>query len=156
MKKCCMCKEIKPLNEYYNKKSSPDGKQNVCIDCYKKPPKNKIIVDSKICSKCKKKLPIESFNKRRSHPDGHQSTCKECIKLFPSAIKRREAAKTHRKPYVRHVDANKAREVPNVRENKSQKEQGSYAFGMTFDERREAYGLPPLSEIIKKKHQLLL
>lgn len=35
-KKCCRCKEEKPIDEFYNMKKSADGKQSICIDCMKK------------------------------------------------------------------------------------------------------------------------
>jgi hypothetical protein len=33
MKNCTLCKAVKPLDEFYNKVSSKDGKQNVCKLC---------------------------------------------------------------------------------------------------------------------------
>jgi hypothetical protein len=34
-KKCCKCKTIKNVDEFYNNKAMSDGKQFVCIDCNK-------------------------------------------------------------------------------------------------------------------------
>jgi hypothetical protein len=35
MKKCCRCRECKPLDAFYRASKSPDGRQAACIACQK-------------------------------------------------------------------------------------------------------------------------
>ena len=39
-KRCSHCGKIKPLDEFYNNRSQPDGKRHECKDCTKEAEKN--------------------------------------------------------------------------------------------------------------------
>ncbi len=105
VKTCSACLEVKPLHKFYNKRAAPDGKQSRCIQCYKTNIYSNEDTMVKICTKCNKSLPLSMYNKCTKAKDGLQRRCKDCIRLYPSAILRRENAKTHRKPYKKSSSA---------------------------------------------------
>jgi hypothetical protein len=38
VKQCCGCEEMKPLNDFYNRRAMPDGKNRYCKDCSRSRP----------------------------------------------------------------------------------------------------------------------
>lgn len=71
MKKCALCKENKSLNDFNNKSSSDDGKQNICRDCNRE--------RSRRYYKENREKHIEYVNRAKGGKD-----CITCGKLFRS------------------------------------------------------------------------
>jgi hypothetical protein len=98
LKKCCHCRELKPLSEFFKYKSSIDGRFASCIKCERERTKsiynkyksqNTVIKitkqrnedNFKVCIKCNKNKPITEYNIRRLNEDGFQNICKICKNL---------------------------------------------------------------------------
>lgn len=84
MKICRKCKEEKPLNEFFKKKKSKDGYDNICKKCasvYWLKPKE--VEDGyKKCTKCGEIKEKDKFSKRTSTKSGLRSICKDCDKKY--------------------------------------------------------------------------
>ncbi len=103
IKACSKCKEIKPIDEFYNATSSSDGKNHRCISCHRKrsttdrdpadilkyrQDRTETLVhehnlaapatDIKQCTKCVVIKGIDEFNNNRRSPDGKESQCRDC------------------------------------------------------------------------------
>jgi len=102
-KRCGHCGKIKPLDEFYNNKSQPDGKRCECKECTKeaqtKARKKKTEPDlpfdyarrinraqalsfapeTKECHQCHKTKPMTEFSTNNRHPDHLENICKKCM-----------------------------------------------------------------------------
>jgi len=86
-KTCTKCNDVKPLEMFSKRASSPDGFNSWCKQCYsdyrkkhaarQKPnlPPHHI----KKCGKCGKAKPAAAFYKDVYSLDGHTHWCKQCI-----------------------------------------------------------------------------
>lgn len=99
MKRCKNCDEIKDFDAFYNMSRSSDGKQHMCIPCYRKyfkewrKNRNEMpqteFPTSKICWGCKTEKPISQFGKRSVSKDKHLDWCRPCWRIETrKAIKR--------------------------------------------------------------------
>lgn len=92
MKPCIICKEIKPLSDFYVQKGMKDGHLNKCIKCCKmqaiyrrEHDIHKItreITPEKECFVCHKIKPLEAFYKQKGMVDGRLNRCKACCKAY--------------------------------------------------------------------------
>lgn len=100
MKKCNSCFIEKPIIEFYVFNKAKDGRQSMCIVCYKNyfktwrerrtnAPQTQF-PQSKVCNKCKVEKPISQFGKRSASKDKHSYLCKPC-----NRIQTKEAMKRH-------------------------------------------------------------
>lgn len=110
-KRCYGCKEFKPINMFTTKKSSSDGKSDLCISCdaiskkvsrKKNVEKNKLnpitdLTTPKKCSKCSAQLTIGDFYKDATKSDGFQRICKPCKNL-----RDKQYASTHKEQIRRN------------------------------------------------------
>ena len=105
-KRCSHCGKIKPLDEFYNNKSQPDGKRHECKDCTKESQKShklkskqpetpklpfnyqrkvkrmhalSFAPETKECSCCHKVKPMTEFSCNKAHTDGFENKCKHCM-----------------------------------------------------------------------------
>ena len=92
-KVCTKCGVWKPLEEYYKKKTSKDGRESRCKGCRnedwkqrwsKKHPKKikEVREGMKKCTQCGVWKPLEEFNKNKNYKDGRQYKCRECQKEY--------------------------------------------------------------------------
>lgn len=91
-KRCSLCKELKPVSEFYSLHRSGHGLyNNTCKACDKQKAierrdkieeRGYINVEYKMCSRCGQTKPIDSFGIGRSNNDGHNSWCKLCVKEY--------------------------------------------------------------------------
>lgn len=88
-KKCSICRQYKPLTEFYKSKKCKDGYRSICKDCirersgYKKKEEVRKVIDGilyKRCSRCKQWKPVEEFCKHKGSKDGFDNICKICKK----------------------------------------------------------------------------
>lgn len=92
MKPCIICKEIKPLDEFYLQKGMKDGHLNKCKACCKAQAKyraeNNIhkaereLKTEKECFICHKVKPLSDFYKHKGMFDGHLNKCKKCCNKY--------------------------------------------------------------------------
>lgn len=104
MRKCNNCMQLKPLTDFYNDNSNKDGKQYMCIVCYKayfkawrasrSEAKQSVHVQSKVCFDCRSEKPISQFGKRSSSLDKHNSYCKECWRVRTKVAQRKHLLKS--------------------------------------------------------------
>jgi hypothetical protein len=86
-KECSICKEIKPLECYFNAKEHTDGKENTCKECVKIRQKefveNKRITEEvpkeKECTGCRKILPLDEYFIDNVKFDRRGTKCKVCV-----------------------------------------------------------------------------
>jgi hypothetical protein len=91
VKKCSNCFQEKPIVEYYIFNKSKDGRQSMCIPCYKQYYKqwrqNKkespatSTPQSKVCQHCHLEKPISQFGKRSVSPDKKHYLCLPCHRI---------------------------------------------------------------------------
>lgn len=91
-KTCSTCKETKPVESFYKRKSCKDGIDSQCKMCKLQRQKayeqlnmqrNRIgapssIIYSKVCSRCKKTKPVGAFCRHLTSTCGYKSACKVC------------------------------------------------------------------------------
>lgn len=102
MKQCTLCKEEKPLSEYYKNAKAADGhafRCKVCTSIYykgynasRKVAKARVEVKSKVCRECHLEKPISQFGRKETSLDKHQIYCKPCWRI--------RCAKAMRKMYT--------------------------------------------------------
>ena len=86
-KECSICKEIKPLECYFNAKEHTDGKENTCKECVKIRQKEFVenkrqtveVPKEKECTGCKKMLPLDDYFVDNVKFDRRGTKCKTCI-----------------------------------------------------------------------------
>lgn len=90
-KVCTTCQIEKPLDEFYTRKDTKDGRTAQCKKCTleirhqdyiaKHGPSQRPIPlqGGKVCTKCHIEKPLEDFGKRVERKDGLQSRCKACM-----------------------------------------------------------------------------
>lgn len=83
-KTCTLCKEEKPLTDFYPAKNRKDGREHRCIVCSRERVKHNYIPDPekenfpKQCTLCKKIKTQKDFYKSKNNKSGLKSTCIEC------------------------------------------------------------------------------
>ena len=92
MKPCIICKEIKPIDDFYAQKGMKDGHLNKCKDCCKKQQKYRLennihkpereMKAEKECFICHKIKPLSEFHKQKGMFDGRLNKCKDCCKEY--------------------------------------------------------------------------
>lgn len=88
---CCICDQVKPVEEFHKDRSRRDGLRNRCRACqaaYDKAWREAIAErhrrngvsnhDVKFCPGCQLLLHATEFNSNRHQPDGRQKHCREC------------------------------------------------------------------------------
>ena len=91
MKKCSNCFMEKPIVEYYIFSKSKDGRQSMCISCYKQYYKDwrssrkesapTEHPKSKVCQHCHLEKPVSQFGKRSVSKDKLHYLCKPCQRI---------------------------------------------------------------------------
>jgi very-short-patch-repair endonuclease len=84
-KECSVCKEIKPLANFFRDKQKWDGYALKCKVCWKErnqvlKEKPKLQIIEKACTCCSLTKSIEEFYRRKASPDGFSIYCKNCAK----------------------------------------------------------------------------
>jgi len=93
-KKCMKCNETLDINEFGNKKDSPDGRMPNCKKCCSENAKQlrslepEYVPDLKACNQCNTKLSIECYWNNKSNKDGKDNKCITCQK--ENKLKRKE------------------------------------------------------------------
>lgn len=84
---CCICKEIKPVSEFYTHEGQKIDAGSRCWFCRKKRRDKKAMdlikrlgLKEKVCSKCQVMKDISRFHKNRSASDGFQTWCIACAR----------------------------------------------------------------------------
>ncbi|CAL8464099.1 g3634 [Coccomyxa elongata] len=86
-KACRKCSETKPAEEFPQKKSHPDGRDDYCKACHARAtaarvaargPVKEPTVQSKQCSKCHEQKPAAEFHRDCNKPDGLRGRCRAC------------------------------------------------------------------------------
>ena len=108
MKPCIICKQIKPIEDFYKQKGMKDGHLNKCKDCCKEQSryrnannihkKERKFLDEKECIICHKKQKLRCFYKHKGMFDGHLNKCKDCCKKYAD-----KKHKTDKYYYMRHI-----------------------------------------------------
>lgn len=82
---CKICKNRKPIGDFYKSPNYKTGYRTSCKDCtlkYDRERQNKHIgqklTGTKICCGCKIEQPVSEFTKRLRNKDGLRSRCKTC------------------------------------------------------------------------------
>jgi len=108
-KKCIICKEVKPVLEFYKDYSRKDGLCNKCKDCDHKMQrerwaKNKKLKEpkkknktTKICTMCKKEKKMKHFSKDKYSKDGKFHRCRDCNREYMREYNRKMVAKNKEK-----------------------------------------------------------
>lgn len=77
MKRCCFCKELKPLSHFHKASKSSDGLRSRCKECIgKKKPEPK--EGHKICTCCGEEKPFSEFGPDKKGKHGLTSQCHSC------------------------------------------------------------------------------
>jgi len=81
-KRCCRCREIKSISEFYNDRSTSDGLSFRCKDCNRRLKKEsnipRVTEGTKICRGCGETKSVDDFNTNRQYKDGLSTLCKVC------------------------------------------------------------------------------
>jgi hypothetical protein len=82
-----MCKEMKPVTEFFKRKESSDGLDCKCKNCRSKCRKllNNPVdtnIKEKTCTKCKNTKSVAEFTKNKRSVDGWKHTCKVCERRY--------------------------------------------------------------------------
>lgn len=90
-KECSKCHESKPLDEFYRRTSSPDGRRSECAACCREAHRRYAATNArrnrqrprdetttKRCTGCRRVKPLSRFHSDISTPDGHHSECAAC------------------------------------------------------------------------------
>jgi len=86
-KSCGMCKETKPVTEFFKNKATSDGLGGKCKNCTSKCKnlRNSTVdpnLKEKTCTKCKNTKSVTEFNKNKRNIDGFQYTCRVCNQSY--------------------------------------------------------------------------
>ncbi|BDA49224.1 hypothetical protein COCOBI_13-3340 [Coccomyxa sp. Obi] len=101
-KACRKCSETKPAEEFPQKKSHPDGRDDYCKACHARAtaarvaargPVKEPTVESKQCSKCHEQKPAAEFHRDCNKPDGLRGRCRNC-EAQAGQVRRRSRHKT--------------------------------------------------------------
>lgn len=82
-KLCTKCGRDLPLEQYFKRSGSSDGRTSHCKECKKawaddRKQKPKIVVAEKTCTRCRQSLSPGDFHKDANRVDGLSPWCKEC------------------------------------------------------------------------------
>ena len=92
-KKCSICKEVKPVNEFFKKARNKDGYHSLCKVCHtsgagrtihgsqqrKREEVQELLTQGKIkCNRCKTIRPLDMFIKDKYNMSGYHTICQEC------------------------------------------------------------------------------
>jgi hypothetical protein len=89
-KLCPGCQTKKPLEQFYERRTRPNGRSLYCKECerkraratqerYKAQPKPDLSGTTKTCPGCATEKPIDQFHKSNATLDGYHSYCKRCM-----------------------------------------------------------------------------
>jgi hypothetical protein len=102
MKQCTLCKEAKPLSEYYKNSKAADGytfRCKVCTSSYykgynasRKAANARVDIKSKVCRECGLEKPVSQFGRKETSLDKYNIYCKPCWRI--------RCAKAMRKMYA--------------------------------------------------------
>lgn len=85
LKRCTICKVIRPHTDYHIDNSRTDGLRPTCEYCVKGYTEsrslNKISVIEKACRTCTRVLPYKDFHRSARAPDGLNHNCKDCTAI---------------------------------------------------------------------------
>ena len=96
LKRCTRCGQLKPLDEFYHRPTSPDGHKTDCIICCNSGAeleRVRLVRDSlKRCTRCDIVKPLSGFHKNSANTDGYTSHCRKCRQetRYPGAEKNRQ------------------------------------------------------------------
>lgn len=123
-KKCCKCKEDRPVSEFPARKQSKDGLDHYCRSCHNancraRYARNKYGVDDpkyissllteevvnsvKTCRICDEEKPKEEFVKRGNSIDGYRKICLVCHRKEQSIREKKWRASNHRQRLSKYV-----------------------------------------------------
>jgi 5-methylcytosine-specific restriction endonuclease McrA len=80
MKRCCNCKEEKPLDEFYRARTRKDGRATVCKQCSKE-------LSAEWIALHPEKVAIYSRQKYERHTEAHQASTRRWVKKHPERVK---------------------------------------------------------------------
>lgn len=135
-KRCSVCKEYKPLTEFYRNSAKPDGRSHRCKPCNlvvwnrsrsnpnRRPRKHKILLnsgDAKPCNVCGVIKPVSDFRRvNRNYGDGYYNQCHDCERA-----KGREWTRTH-KEYRQEYEAKNRERLLLVRKSWRERNRNKY------------------------------
>ncbi len=109
-KRCSVCRETKPITEYYKGGSTADGHGSVCKPCAIKRSKDwheknrnhdVPTVEAKECPACRRYLSVGNFHRSAHSKSGLQTYCAECQIRLASGETVADIAESHGHTYVR-------------------------------------------------------
>jgi hypothetical protein len=99
-KACKKCQKVKPAENFYENKYSPDGRYAFCKVCFdqfaQKLKENKPVPLNKTCKKCSKPKPLNAFDMHPDNSDVKDDWCKEC-RWATAQLKKLKAEKSDKK-----------------------------------------------------------
>lgn len=105
-KQCCLCKNIKPIENFNKNYIKKDGHENICKTCFKenyekRKLKQKINITHQICRSCNIKKSVSEFHKSIQIKTGYSTECKSCkkIKAHKHYIKNKAQIREKNKKY---------------------------------------------------------
>lgn len=102
LKECSICREIKPLSDYYKQSSRPNGVKAACKACYAKSmgwehmPRKQFPVAPdgfKYCTNCEALKPVDEFYTGSARSDNRTSRCATCLREKSETSRRAQGAK---------------------------------------------------------------
>jgi len=100
-KQCSVCKEVRPLENFWKSPRNKDGHHSRCNVCgHKKHPRESLVSNNtllKWCNKCKTEQLKENFFKNKNRFDGLSGYCKPCQKQSVDNRRKTSEYKTIRK-----------------------------------------------------------
>ncbi|MBC2714633.1 MAG: hypothetical protein HF978_04920 [Desulfobacteraceae bacterium] len=120
-KTCRKCREVKPIDDFYENKYSPDGRYTFCKVCFDqfakklKEKKNAPAPLNKTCEKCGKLKPLNAFDTFDDHlekSDTPKNWCKDCRQQDDDLKK--QPAEKEKKPGLQapKIKKTKPRDLP--------------------------------------------
>lgn len=119
---CNVCKQGKPLTEFYRRTSNNCGYTRKCKQCFAKELEDKRRkAKYKKCKECGEIKPVENFHKSNTH-DGYYPYCNDCIKRKNSEYYKKYAQENVPEVIERKDKENPFKRCSDCRNVKSKKE----------------------------------